>query len=212
MESDIDNNTLTVVVEVRGVKTKRLKDIQEGGEIVIRGPYWNGVFGLKNIGKQKDNDTLVIARGIGMAPMIPVVQRLVKNGNKVTVILDKSPFKDIYIMEWLNKLNIVPQEMNLIEKGKLSPEAKVAIKSIVKYNNISLVHIAGADILTYNIIEYLDSLERQDIDLSCCNNFKMCCGEGVCGACTARFSGHRVKRFCKVQASPRAIFEGRRLI
>ena len=67
-----------------------------------------------------------------MAPMIPVVQRLVQNGNKVTVILDKSPFKDIYIMEWLNKLNIVPQEMNLIEKGKLSSEAKVAIKSIVK--------------------------------------------------------------------------------
>ena len=32
--------------------------------------------------------------------MIPVVQRLVQNGNKVTVILDKSPFKDIYIMEW----------------------------------------------------------------------------------------------------------------
>ena len=102
--------------------------------------------------------------------------------------------------------------MNLIEKGKLSPEAKVAIKSIVKYNNISLVHIAGADILTYNIIEYLDSLERQDIDLSCCNNFKMCCGEGVCGSCTTRFSGHRVKRFCKVQANPRDIFEGRRFI
>ena len=101
---------------------------------------------------------------------------------------------------------------NLIEKGKLSPEAKVAIKSIIGYNNISLIHIAGADILTYDVIEYLDYLDRQDIDLSCCNNFKMCCGEGVCGACTARFSGHRVKRFCKVQASPRAIFEGRRLI
>ena len=212
LESDIETNIISIMIEIRGVKTKQLLNIEKGGLITIRGPYWNGVFGLKNIGKQKDNDTLVIARGIGMAPMIPVVQRLVQNGNKVTVILDKSPFKDIYIMEWLNKLNIVPQEMNLIEKGKLSPEAKVAIKSIVKYNNISLVHIAGADILTYNIIEYLDSLERQDIDLSCCNNFKMCCGEGVCGACTARFSGHRVKRFCKVQASPRAIFEGRRLI
>ena len=212
LESDIETNIISIMIEIRGVKTKQLLNIEKGGLITIRGPYWNGVFGLKNIGKQKDNDTLVIARGIGMAPMIPVVQRLVQNGNKVTVILDKSPFKDIYIMEWLNKLNIVPQEMNLIEKGKLSPEAKVAIKSIVKYNNISLVHIAGADILTYNIIEYLDSLERQDIDLSCCNNFKMCCGEGVCGACTARFSGHRVKRFCKVQASPRAIFEGRRII
>jgi len=40
----------------------------------------------------------------------------------------------------------------------------------------------------------------------------MCCGEGICGACTARFSGHKVKRFCKEQADPRAIFEGRRFI
>ena len=86
------------------------------------------------------------------------------------------------------------------------------LSKILKYNNISLIHIAGADILTYSVIDFLDSLDRKDIDLSCCNNFKMCCGEGVCGSCTARFSGHRVKRFCKVQASPRGIFEGRRLI
>ena len=209
LDSNIDTNIISVMIEIRGVKTKQLLNIESGGEITIRGPYWNGVFGLKNIRKQKNNNILVIARGIGMAPMVPVIKKLVQNDNKVTVIVDKQPFNDVYVSEWLDKLNIVTQEMNLIEKGKLSPEAKVAIKSIIGYNNISLIHIAGADILTYDVIEYLD---RQDIDLSCCNNFKMCCGEGVCGACTARFSGHRVKRFCKVQASPRAIFEGRRLI
>ncbi len=212
LESDIETNIISIIIEVRVIKTKQLLNIKAGGNITIRGPYWNGVFGLKNIGKQKNNETLVIARGIGMAPMMPVIEKLIKNGNSVTLLLDKQPFKDIYVSEWLDKLNIVPQEMNLIEKGQLSPEGKVAIKSIVKYNNISLIHIAGADILTYSIIDFLDSLERQDIDLSCCNNFKMCCGEGVCGSCTARFSGHRVKRFCKVQASPRGIFEGRRLI
>lgn len=205
LESDIETNIISIMIEVRGIKTKQLLNIKAGGNITIRGPYWNGVFGLKNIRKQKNNETLVIARGIGMAPMMPVIEKLIENGNSVTLLLDKQPFKDIYVSEWLDKLNIVPQEMNLIEKGQLSPEGKVAIKSIVKYNNISLIHIAGADILTYSIIDFLDSLERQDIDLSCCNNFKMCCGEGVCGSCTARFSGHRVKRFCKVQASPRGI-------
>ena len=189
LDSNIDTNIISVMIEIRGVKTKQLLNIESGGEITIRGPYWNGVFGLKNIRKQKNNNILVIARGIGMAPMVPVIKKLVQNDNKVTVIVDKQPFNDVYVSEWLDKLNIVPQEMNL-----------------------SLIHIAGADILTYDVIEYLDYLDRQDIDLSCCNNFKMCCGEGVCGACTARFSGHRVKRFCKVQASPRAIFEGRRLI
>lgn len=212
LESDIEKDIISIMIEIRGIKTKQLLNIESGGNITIRGPYWNGVFGLKNIRKQKNNEALVIARGIGMAPMMPVIDRLVENGNTVTLILDKQPFKEIYVSEWLDKLNIVPQEMNLIEKGELSPEGKVAIKSIVKYNNISLIHIAGADILTYSVIDFLDSLDRKDIDLSCCNNFKMCCGEGVCGSCTARFSGHRVKRFCKVQASPRGIFEGRRLI
>ena len=212
LESDIEKDIISIMIEIRVIKTKQLLNIESGGNITIRGPYWNGVFGLKNIRKQKNNEALVIARGIGMAPMMPVIDRLVENGNTVTLILDKQPFKEIYVSEWLDKLNIVPQEMNLIEKGELSPEGKVAIKSIVKYNNISLIHIAGADILTYSVIDFLDSLDRKDIDLSCCNNFKMCCGEGVCGSCTARFSGHRVKRFCKVQASPRGIFEGRRLI
>ena len=212
LDSDIETNIISIMIEIRGIKTKQLLNIETGGNITIRGPYWNGVFGLKNIRKQKNNDTIVIARGIGMAPMMPVIKRLIENDNTVTLIVDKQPFKDVYVTEWLEKFNIVPQEMNLIEKGELSPEGKVAIKSLIKYNNISLIHIAGADILTYSVIDFLDSLERQDIDLSCCNNFKMCCGEGVCGSCTARFSGHRVKRFCKVQASPRGIFEGRRLI
>ena len=212
LDSDIETNIISIMIEIRGIKTKQLLNIEAGGNITIRGPYWNGVFCLKNIRKQKNNDTIVIARGIGMAPMIPVIKRLIENDNTVTLIVDKQPFKDIYVTEWLDKFNIVPQEMNLIEKGELSPEGKVAIKSLIKYNNISLIHIAGADILTYSVIDFLDSLEREDIDLSCCNNFKMCCGEGVCGSCTARFSGHRVKRFCKVQASPRGIFEGRRLI
>lgn len=212
LDSDIDTNIVTVMIEMRGIKTKKLLNLHKGDNILIRGPYWNGIFGIKNIMKQSNSNALVIARGIGMAPMMPVLKRLIKNNNNVTLIVDKQPFNDIYTGEWLEKLNIVPQEMNLIDKGKLSDEAKVTIKSLLKYNNISLIHIAGADILTYEIIDFLNYLERKDIDLSCCNNFKMCCGEGICGSCTQRFSGHRIKRFCKVQTTPRNIFEGRRFI
>jgi len=63
-----------------------------------------------------------------MAPMIQVLE----NDNTVKLIVDKKLFKDIYVSEWLDKLNIVSQEINLIEKGELSLEGKVAIKSIVK--------------------------------------------------------------------------------
>ena len=212
MKSDIENNIITIVIEVRGVKTKKLQSIKKDDEIVIRGPYWNGVFGINNIAKQKSNNCLVLARGIGLAPMMPVIRRLKENNNEVDVYIDKSPFKENFALDYLNEYEISPKETNLLDKGKLSEEGRFIIKHSINDKDIKLIHLAGADILTYGVIDYLEELGRQDILLSCCNNFKMCCGEGVCGACTARFAGHKVKRFCKVQCDPRSIFEERRFI
>lgn len=212
LDSDIETNIITIMIEIRGIKTKKLLEINEGENITIRAPYWNGVFGIKNIQMQKGNNVLVMARGIGIAPMMPVIKKLYENKNNINLIVDKNPFKNIYVTDLLSKYNINPINVDLIEKGELSSESKVLLKSFVNEKEVSLVHIAGADILTYRVIEYLDSINRKDVKLSCCNNVKMCCGEGVCGSCTARFSGHRVKRFCKVQTDPRNVFEGRRFI
>lgn len=212
LESNIETNIITIMIEIRGIKTKKLLDIKEGGEITIRGPYWNGVFGLKNLDKQVNNNVLVIARGIGMAPMMPVIRKLSLNNNNINLILDKAPYTDNYVQEYLSEYDVNVIEESVLDKGQLTDEVKVLIKSYIKDKNVNYIHIAGADILTVKIIDYLDKIQGEDIKLSCCNNIKMCCGEGVCGSCTARFSGHRVKRFCKVQADPRNVFEGRRFI
>ena len=211
MNSDIENDIIEIAVEIRGIKTKKLLSIKTNENIVIRGPYWNGVFGIKNILDQKDSKALVLARGIGLAPMMPVIRKLILQNNKVQLVIDKNPFEINFASELLNKYNINIFENSLFDKGTLSDHAKVIIKDSLK-DGIKYIHIAGADILTYSVINYLNDIDRNDISLSCCNNFKMCCGEGICGACTSRFSGHRVKRFCKEQADPRSIFEGRRFI
>ena len=104
LDANIDTNIISIMIEIRGVKTKKLLEIKEGGNITIRGPYWNGVFGVKNIKKQKDSNAIVLARGIGMAPMLPVIKKLKENNNQVTVILDKAPFKDIYVTDYLEAL------------------------------------------------------------------------------------------------------------
>ena len=211
MNSDMENDIITIAIEIRGIKTNKLLDVKVNQNIVIRGPYWNGVFGIRNILDQKDGKTLVLARGIGLAPMIPVIRKLILQNNSVHLIIDKDPFKMNFASELLSQYNISISEYSLIEKGKLSDHGKVIIKDSLE-EGIKYIHIAGADILTYSVINYLKEINRNDVSLSCCNNFKMCCGEGICGACTSRFSGHRVKRFCKEQADPRSIFEGRRFI
>ena len=212
MESDIENDEISIAVEIRGIKSKKLLDIKEGEDIVIRAPYWNGVFGQDNIKNTKNSAALILARGIGMAPMMPVIRRLKQNDNNVLVYIDKAPFNTNFAIDKLSDYNIEDREISLLEKGELTCECKRAIKEAIENNNVTLIHLAGADILTYKVIDYLDELKRDDILLSCCNNFKMCCGEGICGACTARFAGHKVKRFCKLQCDPRSIFERRRYI
>lgn len=211
LESNIENNEISIMIEIRGVKTKKLLEINENEEITIRGPYWNGVFGLNNVINQKNNEVLVIAKGIGIAPMIPVIRKLDLNGNDINLILDISPYKDNYVKEYLDEynLNIINEE--LLDKGKLTNKAKVLIKDFIE-KGIKYIHIAGADILTTNIIDFLNENDHKDVKLSCCNNTKMCCGEGICGSCTIRFAGRKVKRFCKLQTDPRKVFEDRRLI
>lgn len=211
MNSNIEDDIITVVVEIRGIKTKRLLNTKENENILIRGPYWNGVFGLKNMEAQNNKKVLVLARGIGSAPMMPVIRKLSSKGNDITAVIDTEPFNINFAEKFLRDYKVKIEEKVLLEKGKLSDYAKVIIRDSLK-EGAEYIHIAGADILTYDVIDYLNELGRNDVALSCCNNFKMCCGEGICGACTARFSGHRVKRFCKEQADPRAIFEGRRFI
>lgn len=211
MNSDIENDIITIAVEIRGIKTNRLLNTKANQNIVIRGPYWNGVFGINNILAQKETKVLIIARGIGLAPMMPVIRKLEEQNNKLQLVIDKSPFEVNFASELLADYKIKISENLLLDQGKLSDHAKVIIKDALA-DGIKYIHIAGADILTYCVINYLNDINRNDVSLSCCNNFKMCCGEGICGACTSRFSGHRVKRFCKEQADPRSIFEGRRFI
>lgn len=211
LESDSDKNIITLAVEVRGIKTKKLLDFKEGDKINIRAPYWNGVFGIKNIEKQNGTNCLVLGKGIGLAPMIPVIRRLKLQDCNVSVGIDYSSLDKEFIDEFISKYDTKNNEINLLDKGELTKECKKLIKDSLD-SGTNYIHTAGADILSLRVIEFLDSLDRKDVLLSCCNNFKMCCGEGICGACTARYKGHRVKRFCKVQTDPRSIFEERRLI
>ncbi|MGL5069453.1 MAG: sulfide/dihydroorotate dehydrogenase-like FAD/NAD-binding protein [Sarcina sp.] len=206
-----DKDTLTIYIEIRGVKTKSILDIDINSDLIIRGPYFNGTFGLENITKTINEKCLIISRGIGLAPSNPVIKKLLSQNNKVNIVNDITPFKKNHFdfFEKDSQINIL--DANIIDRGELSEDIK---KIIIRNLNegVSFIHCGGADILIYKMIEYLDSINRPDIKLSCCNNSKMCCGEGVCGSCTVRFKGHTVKRLCKIQTDPRSIFEGRRFI
>lgn len=209
MESNADENWIKVGIEVRGIKTKSLYNVKEGEKVLVRGPYWNGIHGLKNIYASKNETVLIIARGIGQAPTIPVLRKLHANGNKIVLILDIGRFKESFVADYLYKYDCIIKECNTIDRGELSEECKKLITEIKNEENIRHIHCDGPDILTYKVVDYV---KNDEINVSCSNNARMCCGEGVCGSCSARFKGQVVKRLCKVQTDPINLIEGRRLI
>ena len=151
----------------------------------------------------------------------------VKDGHKVLDVCAAPGGKSEYLSE-LAKIDLIScdihdHRLNLIKSyfSRMHTQGCNVVKNngtilredyINKFDRVLCdVPCSGLGII-HKKPDILLNLERKDIDLSCCNNFKMGCGEGVCGSCTTRFSGHRVKRFCKVQANPRDMFEGRRFI
>ena len=61
MDVDVDNNTVEVVVKTIGIKTK---DLIKSNQVYIKAPYFNGIFGLKEIKSTSKSNSLVILNGI----------------------------------------------------------------------------------------------------------------------------------------------------
>ena len=223
MEADIDKNTIKFAIEMRGIKTKSLKDLGKGNKINIRTPYYNGILGLKKILRVKGGNSIVCARGIGAAPSIPVIKKLNSLGSSITFIYDSAK-KDLdFIKPYLYKYCKEIIELNTLNSGELSKEYKDEIKTLVEKEDIDLFHVDGPDILIFKTLEYFKNLycskmkiaedvADEVLPFTSSNNAKMCCGEGICGACSVRYKNHVVKRLCKYQSNPSNIFKDRRLI
>ncbi|WP_194190409.1 sulfide/dihydroorotate dehydrogenase-like FAD/NAD-binding protein [Clostridium chrysemydis] len=211
METDKEKNTIKILIEIKGIKTKRILNCLDKGEIKIKAPYWNGIFGIDNIMSLKDSKAIIIAKSIGIAPIIPVIRKLKQNNNDVTVYVDISNEKYDFLEEIIKKYDCNLNKTTIMNNGSLTEEMRYILQDKIN-NNMDLIYTAGADILTKLIIDFIDKEEGRKIKLACCNNFKMCCGEGICGACTIRYKGGVVRRYCKEQVEPRELFEGRRYI
>lgn len=199
---DVDEKGYVYIAyQVLGSKTKKLQ--RNMGEILLRGPYWNGLYGMKNLKKTSEKNCLVVARSIAQAPAVLVLKKLVKNNNNVTFIADKGILEDIFIKENISDLNI-----KVIEEDVTSEKGRNLIKDILKNEKIELVYSGGSELLHKSIMKMIDEVNI-DPYIVITNNNEICCGEGVCGGCTIRLAdGSRVKT-CKTQLEARTVIERR---
>lgn len=198
MYDDINVNTLAVLIKIRGVKTSKFKDLKVGDRITLRGPYYNGVMGRREIAGFNNSKAYVFCKGIGFMPSIHVIEDLRRNNNEVKIYIDTGDFDNrlIFLIKKLYDME-VNEFKACDESGDLTEEYRGILGEMLS-NGCKLIHMGLSDYLIKKSIRELERIGYNS-RITFINNAKLCCGEGVCGACTKDIGANHSVHLCKKQ-------------
>ena len=181
-EADIERGTITLVVQTVGLSSKKLCDLNEGDYVEdVVGPLGTPTH-IENYG------TVVCAGGgVGVAPMLPIIQALKKAGNRVLSVL-AGRSKDLIILE--DKVRETSDEVIIMtDDGSYGEKGVVTVgieKFIEQEPHVDKVFAIGPPIMMK-----FSNLTAQKHGIPCevSLNTIMVDGTGMCGACRLTIGG-----------------------
>ena len=180
-EADPAKGTITLVVQEVGLSSTRLCELKEGDYITdVVGPLGKATH-IENFG------TVVCAGGgVGVAPMLPIVQALKAAGNRViTVLAGRS--KELIILEKemresSDEVVIMTDDGSYGRKGLVTE----GIEDIIKREKVDKCFAIGPAIMMKFVCLLTKKYEiPTDVSL----NTIMVDGTGMCGACRITVGG-----------------------
>lgn len=187
MRSDTQNGTLLLAIKVTSAKSRAVAEAE--GSLMVRGIYRNGLLGEGFRTLEKRGRWLIMTRGAGFAPAVN--------------LLDWSEGKaDIHLV--IDTENMAEELVNDMMKenggsGAKKNPLKVTMCLLEEYRQnltqgYDRVFILASD---YYIKNKAEELQVPRDKLICSNNFHMCCGEGICGACCHVDDKGHMSKMCK---------------
>lgn len=192
----VHENLLEVVVESKGPKSKRLL-AEDNRYMAVRGPYYNGILGRPWLENLKNGRVILVAGGIGQAPALAAIKKLLRQQNMVTAILAPGSTGKVFIADELSAAGVLVSPVDSIRRLGLTLLAEK-----LKQESFDLLVSAGPDQLHRAVIDVLKS-SGKNIPMAITNNAVMCCGEGICGSCERELESGEKIRLCKVQCNVR---------
>ena len=180
-ESDPVRGTITLVVQTVGASTTKLCALQPGDYITdVVGPLGRATH-IENFG------TVVCAGGgVGVAPMLPIIQALKAAGNRVVSVL-AGRSKDLIILEdevrkSSDEVIIMTDDGSYGQKGVVT----VGIEQVIQRERVDRVFAIGPAIM----MKFCCLLTKKyNIPTDVSLNTIMVDGTGMCGACRITVGG-----------------------
>ncbi len=179
--SNPQEGTITLVVQTVGASTSKLCALKEGDYITdVVGPLGKATH-IDNFG------TVVCAGGgVGVAPMLPIIQALKAAGNRVISVL-ASRSKDLIILEdevrkSSDEVIIMTDDGSYGKQGVVT----VGIEEVIKREKVDKVFAIGPAIM----MKFCCLLTKKyEIPTDVSLNTIMVDGTGMCGACRISVGG-----------------------
>ena len=181
-DADIERGTITIVVQKVGLSSIKLCDLNVGDYVTdVVGPLGNPTH-IENFG------TVVCAGGgVGVAPMLPIIQALKAAGNRVLSVL-AGRSKDLIILEdkvceSSDEVIIMTDDGSYGEKGVVT----VGIEKFIEQEE----HVDKIFAIGPPIMMKFSNLTAQKHNIPCevSLNTIMVDGTGMCGACRLTIGG-----------------------
>ena len=204
MAADVEHESLWVILKIISAKTKALAVCEDSLE--MRGIYRSGLLGkgaagmldLHDPGNSARKRWLILTKGVGFAPAVNLI-RWTAGRIDIHVIADPEKVGDDVIRQqfrawqpeaFRNEGGHFRLEFQSLAKLLEQPAAASPLQQI-DYDRIFLL---ASD---YYIKRLSAVMKIPPEKLVFCNNFHLCCGEGICGACGHVDADGNLRKMCK---------------
>ena len=179
--SDTEKGTITIIVQKMGVSSIKLVNLEVGDYITdVVGPLGNATH-IEKVGT-----VLAAGGGVGVAPMLPIVEAFKKAGNKIITVL-AARTKELVILEeqireFSDEVIIMTDDGSYGKKGLVTH----GMEEIIKREKIDLAVTVGPAIM----MKFVALLTKKyKIHTLASLNTIMVDGTGMCGACRVTVGG-----------------------
>ena len=180
-EADVERGTITLIVQKVGVTSIKLCNLEAGEYITdVVGPLGAPTH------VEKVGTVLACGGGVGVAPLLPIVEAFKKAGNKVVTILAARK-KELIILEeqmrgYSDEVLIMTDDGSYGKKGLVTD----GMEEVIQREKVDLTVTVGPAVM----MKYCTLLTKKyDIPTVASLNTLMVDGTGMCGACRVTVGG-----------------------
>jgi dihydroorotate dehydrogenase electron transfer subunit len=176
--SNVEEEEVWITVKKVGEATSAIHSIGEGGILGIRGPYGNSFT------KSRGN-VLMVAGGVGAAPLLFQARRLLGSNGRITLVLGAKTAIRVVLQKEFEKLFRRQRGTRLIvstDDGSrgLKGRASDIAENLMKRDRYHTVYTCGPEAMMQKVIRVASGL---GFHVEASLERYMRCGIGLCGSC-----------------------------